>query len=113
MQAVFYALAGINHFWHADNYNSFMPSWMPLPFELIYITGFLEIGLGLLLIPATTRKFAGWLIIALLIAVYPANIQMAINYVSTHNPHTWIALARLPIQFVLIWWAWIYTKTGK
>ena len=88
-----------------------MPPWLPWHAQLVFISGVAEIVLGLLLIPLATRTWAAWGIIALLIAVFPANIQMAINYWNKQSPYLWIALVRLPLQFLLIYWAWIYTKS--
>jgi uncharacterized membrane protein len=77
---------------------------------LLYIAaGACEIVLGVLLFPESTRSFAAWGIIALLIAVFPANIQMTINYFHYNKPVKWLTAARLPLQLVLIWWAWVYT----
>jgi uncharacterized membrane protein len=53
---------------------------------------------------------AAWLIITMLIAIFPANIQMAVDWYRKGSPYLWIAVMRLPLQLVLIWWAWIYTK---
>ena len=89
---------------------SIMPPYLPYHIELVYISGACEIIIGALLIPESTRRIAAWLLIALLIAVFPANIQMTINYANEHNPQLWISILRLPIQFLLIWWAWKYTK---
>jgi uncharacterized membrane protein len=60
------------------------------------------------LIPDATRSIAAWLIIALLIAIFPANIQMSINFKRKNNPYFWITIVRLPLQLLLIWWAWLY-----
>ncbi|MEO6818127.1 MAG: MauE/DoxX family redox-associated membrane protein [Ginsengibacter sp.] len=106
--AVLYVVAGINHFIHPETYMKIMPSYLPWHSFLVSISGVIEIGLGLLLIPNRTRRFAVWGIIALLIAVFPANIQMALDYYHSHNPNLWIAILRLPIQVLLIWWAYIY-----
>ena len=76
---------------------------------VVYLSGVLEIVFALLLLPLTTRHVAAWLIIFLLIAVFPANMQMALNFRRKHNPYLWLAIARLPLQPLLIWWAWIYT----
>lgn len=65
---------------------------------------------ALLLLPAATRRIAAWSIIVLLIAVFPANLQMAINYYNIHHPALWVALLRLPLQVVLVWWAHQFTK---
>ena len=110
VMSVLYVFAGINHFVHSKIYLSIMPSWLPSQLWLVYISGALEIILGLLLLPLATRCAAAWAIIVLLIAIFPANIQMSLNYYRQGNPYFWLTLLRLPLQFVLIWWAYIYTK---
>ena len=108
IMAILYVLAGVNHFIHPETYMKIMPPWLPWHSFLVSISGVIEIVLGLLLIFNRTRKFAVWGIIALLIAVFPANIQMALDYYHTSNANLWIAIVRLPIQILLIWWAFIY-----
>jgi uncharacterized membrane protein len=106
----FYILAGANHFLSPNFYMDIMPPYLPYHLKLIYISGVCEIVISVLLIPKATRHVAAWLLIALLIAVFPANIQMTINYVKESNPGLWLSIVRLPIQIILIWWAWIYTR---
>lgn len=105
-----YVAAGFHHFWHRYTYLKIMPPWLPYPELLVYASGVLEMAFGLLLWPRGTRVAAAWCIIVLLIAVFPANIQMALNYKQLHHPNLWLAAVRLPLQFVLVWWAYIYTK---
>jgi uncharacterized membrane protein len=69
----------------------------------------MEIVLAVFLIPAATRVYAAAGIILLLILIFPANIQMMINFYRRHNPYLWITILRLPLQPVLVWWAWLYT----
>jgi uncharacterized membrane protein len=111
VMAVFYVVAGINHFVRPGMYVSIMPRFLPESSYrlLVAISGLCEAVLGLLLIPPVTRKIAGWLIIALLIVIFPANIQMAIDFTRRHNPYTWLTWLRLPLQLVLIWWAYKFT----
>lgn len=111
--AVVYIAAGINHFRSAAFYYKIMPPYIPYPFAMIYISGISESVLGILLLFSKTRKFAAWGIIALLVVIFPANVQMLINYIHQHNPQTWVAVLRLPLQIPLIWWAWSFTKTGS
>ncbi len=108
--AVVYVAAGINHFIHPAIYISIMPSWLGWHQLLVAMSGILEILFGLLLIPRSTRVIAAWCIIALLIAVFPANIQMMLNYWHEHKQGLWLTIVRLPLQFVLIGWAYSYTK---
>ncbi|MBC8032640.1 MAG: DoxX family protein [Chitinophagaceae bacterium] len=110
IQSVIYIFAGINHFWHPAFYKPIMPSWIPWHYPLIYTSGAAEILCGLFLLPAATRRHSAWALVLLLIAIYPANIQMAITYAQEKNPSLWIALLRLPMQFLLIGWAWMHTK---
>ena len=110
LMALLYTAAGINHFISPRIYKRIMPPWLPWPALMIIVSGICELLFGLLLIPPSTRHAGAWLIIALLIAVFPANIQMAINYRRKKSPYLWMAIARLPLQLLLVWWAWIYTK---
>lgn len=105
-----YLGAGINHFVHPDFYLKIMPAWLPWHEELVFISGICEILFALLLVFPLTRRFGVYCIIALLIAVFPANIQMLLDHYHDNDPMLWIAILRLPIQFVLIWWAYSFTK---
>jgi uncharacterized membrane protein len=109
----FYVLAGINHFINPGFYESIIPPRLPYPSAINYTSGLCEIIFGILLIPVSTRTVAAWLMIVLLIAVFPANVQMTINYWHSKHPQLWITIVRLPLQAVLIWWAWIYTKNNS
>ncbi len=108
--SLIYVAAGIYHFVNPKLYMKIMPPYFPWHLQLIYISGVIEIVLGILLIPESTRPIAAWLIIAMLIAIFPANIQMAINFWQKNSPSLWMAIARLPLQGVLIWMAWLYTR---
>ena len=110
VMSLLYTLAGINHFIHPAFYIRIMPPWLPYHSALVFISGVCEIVFGLLLLLPATRKLAAWLIIGLLIAIFPANIQMMLNYLHNNNPRLWIAIIRLPLQIVLIWWAYSFTK---
>jgi uncharacterized membrane protein len=113
IMSLLYTAAGIYHFVKPRMYMHIMPAWLPAHLQLVYISGAAEIVLGLLLIPAATRALAAWGIILLLVAVFPANIQMMLYYYKTGHPMRWVTVARLPLQAVLIWWAWLYTGSGK
>ncbi len=89
-----------------------MPSWLPLHKELVFVSGIFEVAFALLLIFPQTRSIGAWGIIALLIAVFPANVQMLVNYADSNDPKLWIAIVRLPIQLLLIWWAYGFTRRG-
>ena len=106
LMSLLYMAAGINHFWHPETYVRIMPPWLTAHETLVFISGIAETVLGAMLLISGTRKFAAWGIILLLIAVFPANIQMAVYWHQSNHPNQWLAWARLPLQIVLIWWAW-------
>lgn len=106
-----YIAAGINHFVHPAFYLQIMPPYTPWHQALVIISGICEISFALLLLPVPTRKWGAWCVILLLVAIFPANIQMTINYAREDNPGLWLSILRLPLQFLLIWWA--YSFTGR
>ncbi|HEY0262661.1 MAG TPA: DoxX family protein [Chitinophagales bacterium] len=110
LMAVVYIIAGLNHFINPKAYMKFMPTYLPWHYELVLISGVLEVLFGALLFFPATRVIGAWSIILLLIAIFPANVQMAVNFYQKKSPYLWIAIARLPLQLILIWWAWQYTK---
>lgn len=105
--AAFYILAGILHFVKPEFYMKIMPPVIPLSWHLslVYISGLAEIILGVGLLFTKTRKIAAYGIVALLIAVFPANIYMAFNYALLKEmglSPLFAIYVRLPLQFVLI-----------
>ena len=99
-------LAGIWHFVKPQMYERIMPVYLPAHKLLVLLSGVAEIICGLLLLYAPTINIGAYLSIALLIAVFPANIEMARHYYETKKKGYWLALLRLPLQLVLIWWAY-------
>ena len=102
--------AGVNHFLNTPFYLSIMPPYLPWHYALVIVSGVAEVVLGIgLLIPKLSR-LAAWGIIALLIAVFPANIHMATHpelYPTIPEIALWL---RLPLQAVLVLWAYSYTR---
>ena len=111
VMAAFYVFAGVMHFIRPDAYLPMMPPYLPWHYALILISGAAEVGLGLAMLSARLRPYAAWGIILLLIAIFPANIHIALNNVPLFgNPEgagiwNWV---RLPFQGVLALWAWWY-----
>lgn len=102
--------AGANHFIHTPFYVSIMPAYLPWPLALVYISGIAEIGLGGLLLFERWSRSAAWGLIALLIAIFPANIHMALHpelYPWASPLGLWL---RLSLQGALIAWAYWYTR---
>lgn len=105
-----FVAAGVNHFAHPDVYVSIMPPDLPWHDELVVLSGVAEVALGLLALPARTAPLAGWGLVALLVAVFPANVHMA------RHPELYPAIPagvlylRLPFQLVFAWWAYRWTR---
>ncbi len=112
---LFMVAAGVNHFVDPDAYVAVMPDVLPAHLALVYASGGFEILGGLGLILARTRRLAAWGLIALLVAVFPANINMAVNQLSLggQSMPSWALWARLPLQAVLIAWCWWYTRPDQ
>jgi uncharacterized membrane protein len=103
---------GVTHFTRPEFFTAIVPPWLPAPLALVYASGVAEIAGGLGVLPPQTRRLAGWGLIALLIAVYPANLYMALEpdaFVAQGTP-LWALYARLPFQFLFIAWAWWATR---
>lgn len=111
IMSLFYMVAGVMHFLRPRVYMKIMPSYLPFHLPLVYISGIFEILCGLLLLHPLTRTYGAWLTILLLIAIFPANIQMLVSFYQKQNPYLWLAIVRLPLQLMLIWWAWLYTRS--
>ncbi|MGA2706464.1 MAG: MauE/DoxX family redox-associated membrane protein [Isosphaeraceae bacterium] len=106
---VLFIIAGVGHFVATDFFLKIMPPYLPFHLPLVLVSGVIEIVLGILLLVPRYTRLAAWGIIALLIAVFPANV-----HVYQHQelfPLPWfVHLLRLPMQGVLILWAFAYTK---
>jgi uncharacterized membrane protein len=113
LMTAFYFWAGLNHFHDPATYLRIMPPYLPYPLLLVQISGFAESFLAVLLIWKRTRRWACYGIIVLLIAIFPANIYMLTSGgAGTTFPH-WALVLRLPLQAVLILWAYWHSRSNK
>jgi uncharacterized membrane protein len=113
VMAAFYCFAGVNHLLNPEFYLAIMPPGLPAPEWLNVASGLAEIVLGVYILEPRTRVLAAWGIIALLVAVFPANVYVATENVGADGPGTGSMLAnwiRLPFQLVFVLWAWWYTR---
>lgn len=108
--AVGMILAGTNHFINSQFYLRMMPPVLPAPLFLVYSSGAFEILLGILLLIPKFTRFAAWSLIAFFIAVFPANIFMSLNPRLFPEFSQTALYLRLPLQFVLIAWAFWFTR---
>jgi len=108
VMALLYVVAGGLHFVVPELYVQIVPPVLPAALALVYLSGVAEIAVG------RTRSYAAWATIALLVAIFPANVYMAVSMVTIEgtgggDPSVLVRWARLPLQGVLILWAYWYT----
>lgn len=101
--------AGTMHFVNPDFYLQIMPPYLPFHRELVYLSGFFEAALGLLLLVPRLSRLAAWGIIALLIAIFPANIYVFQHQDVIPAPPI-VHFLRLPLQAMFILWAYWHTR---
>jgi uncharacterized membrane protein len=111
--AIGFVLAGINHFINTQFYLKIMPPVLPAPVFLIYLSGVFEIILGVMLLIPKFSRIAAWGLIALLVAVFPANIYMAMNTRLFTEFSPAALYLRLPMQIALIVLVFWFTKRRK
>lgn len=108
---MFFVLAGANHFAHPALYVRIVPPSFPDPALLVAVSGVCEIAGGMGLLVRRLRVAAGWGLVALLIAVFPANLHMARHPAASGiSIPEWMLLLRLPLQGVLIVWVWFVSR---
>jgi uncharacterized membrane protein len=109
LMAFIYTLAGINHFRNPRMYQKIIPDYFSNPKLLNILSGCAEIILGVALVIPLLSTYAAWGIIALLIAVFPTHIYMYQDEKVRMGLPKWVLLLRMPLQLVLIYWAYLYT----
>lgn len=108
--ALLVGTTGIMHFVNPEFFTNIMPPYLPWHLELVWLSGAIEITLAVgLMIPATSR-WAAWGMIALFIAVFPANIHLFLNQDLMPDVPPVAHLLRLPMQLVFILWAFWHTR---
>ena len=108
-----YVLTGIQHVIKPRGFVQIVPPYLPHPLELVYISGFCEITLGLLLLIPSLHFVAAWGLILLLIAVFPANIYLAQTNGKAMNTTPLIAWGRLPLELVFVAIAYWRTRSDS
>lgn len=103
--ALLFMIGGVLHFINTNLYLKIMPPYIPWHLAMVYISGVAEIAGGVGLLVPMLRKPAAWGLVALLVAVFPANVYMAMDHIQvTARPIPQaLLLARLPLQAVMIW----------
>jgi len=103
--ALLFVGAGLLHFIKPETYLRIMPPALPVPRLLVLLSGVAEVAGGLGLLLPATRRWAAWGLLALLVAVFPANVYMVGLASELHLP-AWVLWARLPLQPLLGWAVW-------
>lgn len=105
---LWFFLGGIGHFANTDFFVAIVPPWVPFPLAAVYVSGVIEIVLAVLIVWPRSRPLAGWGLIALTIAVTPANIHMYLNHDQFPEASQEMYFFRLIVQvflLLLIWWS--------
>ena len=100
-------LLGLNHFVMPQTYEAIVPDYISAKTEVVYISGVAEVLAALMTMYPRTRRVGGWFLIAVLVAVFPANVHMALNAEDYPNLPEAGLYARLPLQAVFIYWAYL------
>ena len=105
--------AGTYHFLHPEPFVRIVPAFLPAPLLLVHVSGVFEILFGVALWAPRLRWYAAWGLVLLFLAVFPANINMAVNHIQldpTHPLPEWVAWVRLPFQLLFIACAYFVRK---
>ncbi|WP_371743309.1 MauE/DoxX family redox-associated membrane protein [Pseudozobellia sp. WGM2] len=108
LMATLYVLAGINHFIKPRTYKRIIPNYLPNPKILVILSGIIEISLGLAMLFTTTKNYALYSIILMLFAFLPVHLYMLSDPKASMGLPKWLLLVRLPLQFLLMYWAFAY-----
>lgn len=111
--SVAFIAAGTLHFLRPEYYEQIMPGYLPAHRELVLISGAAEIAGGVGVAFSRTRRAAGTWLIALLVLVFPANLNMALDPERFRSIAPILLWARLPLQGLLIWWAYRATRPRR
>ncbi len=113
--ALFFVAAGVNHFVSPEPYLAMVPDWLPWVEGLVFWSGVAEVAGGLGVLVPRLRAAAGWGLIALLVAVFPANVDAALNGMELFGGPvpTWILWVRLPVQALFAAWVWVACDLGR
>jgi uncharacterized membrane protein len=111
--SVAFIAAGTLHFLRPEYYEQIMPGYLPAHRELVLISGAAEIAGGVGVAFSRTRRAAGIWLIALLVLVFPANLNMALDPERFRSIAPILLWVRLPLQGLLIWWAYRATRPRR
>lgn len=109
LQAALYTAAGVYHFVNPRLYLRIMPPYLPAHEALVWLSGVAEVALAVGLLFPATRTYAAWGIIAMLAVFLVIHLDMLLRPGASMGVPTWVLALRLPLQGLLMWWAWTHT----
>ncbi len=109
LMGVLYVLAGMNHFRKPKLYERIMPPFIPAHSSMVLLSGIAEMTLGFMILNKNSQEIAAGGIIIMLIVFLPVHIYMLQNEQAAMKLPKWILILRIPLQFGLIYWAYLYT----
>lgn len=109
LMGVLLVLAGMNHFRKTKIYERIIPPYIPAHSTMVMLSGVAEMILGFMIMNKNTQEVAAWGIIIMLIVFIPVHIYMLQNEKAAMKVPKWLLILRLPLQFGLIYWAYLYT----
>ncbi|MBT0608341.1 DoxX family protein [Aequorivita echinoideorum] len=105
---IIFILAGMNHFRKPKLYKRIMPPYIPAHSTMVLVSGIAEMALGFMILNPKTQIFAAWSIILMLVLFLPVHLYMLQNEKAAMKLPKWALIARIPLQFGLMYWAYIY-----
>ena len=113
--ALIFCITGSSHFFAPEMFLRIVPAWIPNPQAAVFWSGIAEIAGAIGLLIPQTRVWAAYGLIALLVAVFPANVKMLLDARASGASTMYVALlwVRLPMQPLLMWWVWKAAISGR
>lgn len=102
-------LAGMNHFRKPKMYERIMPPYIPAHATMVMLSGLVEMALGFMIMNKNTQDVAAWAVIAMMLIFLPVHIYMLQNEKAAMKLPKWALILRIPLQFAIIYWAYLYT----
>lgn len=109
LMGVLYVIAGMNHFRKPKVYERIIPPYIPGHSTVVMLSGIAEMILGFMVMNKNSQETAGWGILIMLLLFLPIHIYMLQSESASMKLPKWLLILRLPLQFVLMYWAFLYT----
>lgn len=108
LMGIIFILTGLNHFRVPKIYERIIPPYIPSHKNMVMLSGVAEVFLGILLLIPSMQSFAAWAIILMMLLFLPVHIFMLQDKRAGSGLPKWLLILRIPLQFAIIYWAWLY-----